>query len=396
MLVVISSQSPKSAIHPRLAFAYQTLATAAEHEGMDLLVIPPTAQLGSVSALVGCRYDEVDAVGVWHEQSHPAKRTVYFDFMYLSDIRANPSRYRLLMRSLRQHARPVFNPPMPPKDHLFQILSQSSPSTDGQIPKTFQEISAESAIRILEQVPKLWIKPVHGSGGRNSLYVERRKSNQFLVVAEQFFGQTIVADLNRRELLQLLSMATRRSRYLGQVHVPLLQTADKRTVDIRVTLVRNRCGAWEIVSTTGRSSQPDSLLTNYHAGGKVVSLTERTEESVAWLLQSHMSDDDISRAHRFGLTVAEKLQATLPHLAILGVDIGQTTDGQQYVYDCNARPGRDILTNSEIAHYLQRVVAFAHWLEEQSYGLLPNGTVCDQSSTARTASSLCSQVDSST
>lgn len=396
MLVVISSQSPKSSIHPRLAFAYQTLATAAQREGIDLLVVSPTARLGCVSSLVGCRYDEENAAGVWLEQSRPAERAVYFDFMYLSDIRANPSRYRLLMRSMREHDRPVFNPPMPPKDHLFQILSQPGPWTDGQVPKTFQEISAESALRILQQVPKLWIKPVHGSGGRNSLYVERRKSNDFLVVAERFFGQAIVADLNRRELLQLLSMATRRSRYLGQVHIPLLQTADRRTVDIRVTLVRNGTGAWEVVSTTGRSSQPDSLLTNYHAGGRAVSLTRRTEESIAWLLQSHLSDDDISRAHRFSLRVAEKLQATLPHLAVLGVDIGQTAHGEQYVYDCNARPGRDILTNTEVAHYLERVVSFAHWLEEQSYGPFPNETVCDQSSTTRTAASLCSQVDSST
>jgi hypothetical protein len=140
------------------------------------------------------------------------------------------------------------------------------------------------------------------------------------------------------------------------------QLRDGGRVDFSVTVQRDETGQWTVTAITGRFGVPGSMSTNYHAGGRVQSLTQPRFETEAKLAEAGVGHEDLQATSLLALRVAHCLQRQHANLTALGIDIEGSAGGKRlYVYDCNSRPGRDILNDEELQAFMRSVAGFARY-----------------------------------
>jgi len=363
VLVVLTGTSPIETISKRRKQTFAYLAESARRLGLPLVVATPAGF--EANTVHGWRYDGTRAASAhWRPLTRRLERYVVYDAMFISELAEQKVRYKKLMQRFRRQGVAYFNPTFPAKDVVCQILL-SSP-LHGHIPRTQFRADVAAVEGMLQHADAVWFKPVWGSGGRNMLYIRRLANNRYDVVGDRFYGKVINGHYNTRDLRRLLASGLKHRRYFVQQHVPLVQTKDGCKVDFRVTLYRNHTGDWQNCSVTARIGKIGSYITNFHGGARVQSLTEPTPDTEALLVELGMSRADLRQAVDLAMQAARLLSMTFPNMAIAGFDIGQTQNGLQYVYDCNSRPGRDILNRLETNRLMDGVTGFASYLLNDS------------------------------
>jgi YheC/D like ATP-grasp len=366
VLVALTGVAPDGLLHARRKWTFLQLGRAAAEFGLPMMVATPAEFQSHRRRISGRLYCADDGESPWQHAEIPwSRHAVVYDAMYLSDLQLLRTSFHQLRHALHGLEVPVFNPVLPPKDTIYRALS-ARPLKYGVLPETRYDLVPDGVLQLFKSSPQWWLKPVYGSGGRNILFVQRLKPGRYLVAGERFFGQRLTEEVNRRELKRILCQAMERRRYMAQQHIPLVTSRDGRKVDFRVTVQRNETGAWDMTAMTARLSAKGSMLTNYHAGGAVRSLTHSSEEDLAWMARRGIPDIPFGHVREFALSVAKRLQQKYPLLGSLGIDVGRSVEGTWYVYDCNGRPGRDILTDQEIQTFVHSVAGFARYLLDHS------------------------------
>lgn len=367
MLVAVTGTSPQSGWIRRRSMTFAWLHHSAEALGMPFMIARPVANDWSrTKDILGwARIDaNVPESPAWAHRIHRLSESngpvVVYDAMYLTDLSRYHRPFRHFIKALHSAEIPVFNPTLPAKDKLMRLLQ---PLLQGaSTPYSQVNIQIHEVIRWLDDQPAVWLKPTRGSGGRDMLYICRSGGEQYLVQAASLLGHPLAMEYNQRQLRGFLQTVFDRKSYIGQRHITLPQTSDRRTGDFRVTLARGQDGQWTVIAITGRLSAPNQLWTNYHAGGEVTSLTRGGATAQNWLKQLQLTRHDVERAQLAALEVAKQLTSLYPRIGILGLDFGLGDDGNMYFYDCNARPGRDILEDAEIQHLMGQIAGFAYYL----------------------------------
>ncbi|MCL6548140.1 MAG: YheC/YheD family protein [Alicyclobacillus sp.] len=402
MLVAVTG----SLLHPsdpaRRLLAFRTLCQAGARFGLPVLITTPACS-GRLSGRVrGCSVSADGAVREVVERVRPSGIVVH-DAMYLAELNEHGTPYRALMRRLAAAEVPRFNPVLPGKDEVYRCLEGMSAKgtryTAACLPATWYGLDVGRVLQLAREHSAIWLKPVRGSGGRNILCIQRAPagpggSRQWRVAGERYAGRKLCVTVDERELAGLLSRVLSRRPYVAQQHVPLPETADGRRLDFRVTIARGETGEWRVCGITGRLGRPGSVLTNYHAGGEAFSLTRvlcgaaggsaagsglasrvfraaNSRQEARWPAEAPQAAWDpatLAAIADAAVQAARHLEERWPTLGVLGVDVGLTADGRRFVYDCNGRPGRDILTDGEIETLMGNVAGFARYLFDRRRG----------------------------
>jgi glutathione synthase/RimK-type ligase-like ATP-grasp enzyme len=365
MLVTVTGDTPELT-NTRRNRAFLQLGRWSSHYEVPLLITTPELFGSLPRHLTGWKWANDNPRAPWVHSAVRFQDSVIYDAMYLDDLKRHRQRYKRLLHLLEVRHIPCFNPVLPAKDKVYQVLSKQD-TGELRLPRTWYDMTPNMVIRRLKDTPCLWLKPTYGSGGRNMMFIKRLSTNRYIVMAERFYGTRVQSEMDKAQVTAMIAVARRHRRYMAQEHIALLQTADKRRVDLRVTVQRDVTGQWKVTALTGRTSANHSILTNYHAGGRITSLTVRDAKCAQWAAKVGMSEMDLNRAQRCALAAANGLQAVNANLGLLGVDVGQTEDGSQFVYDCNGRPGRDILTDAEVEVFMRYVAGFSRYLHRQVY-----------------------------
>lgn len=367
VLIVLTGKGPGSFAHmTRRRMTFLSLYEACSKEGIDMLLTTPD----KVDTRTGmCRgWTPVGSGKAWKSRQHPLQSTIVYDAMYLADLKVHRRTYRKLIGQASRFGTVVFNPKLPAKDEMHTWLTDVDGGV-GILPKTLVNIS--DAGNVLDELKitsgARWFKPAIGSGGRNMLYILPLEQDLYRVRGERFFTQNLNVTWTKETLTRQLQRALDKRPYLLQDDVGLLETKDGRKVDFRVTLARGRKGIWAVTAITARFAQSGGTLTNYHAGGSIQSLTDMGYSARAMLKHIGLTQDDVGRVANVATEVARRLSNRHPHVGLLGVDVGiGKFDGQALVYDCNSRPGRDILSNREVKTTMRQVSRFASHLLDKS------------------------------
>lgn len=308
----------------------------------------------------------------WLARQYPFQKTVIYDAMYLADLKMHRRTYRKLIGHASKLRTVVVNPTLPGKDEIHMWLAERDEETHHIVPRTLVNIGGST--HILEQLKMStgarWFKPAIGSGGRNMLYILPLDDDVYHVRGERFFSRNINGTWTEEVLARQLQNALHKRSYVLQDDVQLIETGDGRKVDFRVTLARGRLGIWAVTAITARFSRAGGKLTNYHAGGSIQSLTGMGANARTVLDSLKISQDDVGRIANVATEAAQRLSNRHPHVGLLGVDVGIGKLGDQaLVYDCNSRPGRDILSNQEVKTTMCQVSRFAAHLLNTSSSL---------------------------
>ncbi len=367
MLVVVTGDAPELALRGRRTRTFRWLAKAALREEIPVFFTTPkyfqwpeAVASGWKSAKTrGWRYDATTDRFVEDAKSLDPERVVVYDAMYLDDLKRHDVRYHQLYRAWRRHNYRFFNPIFPSKDVIYRILSGHDLSP-AKLPETFMDITPQAVLRLLERKSRLWLKPNIGSGGRNIAVVERISDGLYRVVGERFFGKSIHRELSTRKLLELLEDAFRRRTYTAQEEIQLLRTKTGQKVDFRATVMRYDNREWRTIALTARIGSKGSTLTNFHAGGRAHSVSDSLPDEIE--MPASQQKQLLRSVREAGVRVAEALSAHVGSVGLVGVDFGAAKDGSLYAYDCNGRPGRDILRDEEIREAMEAIVSYSGFL----------------------------------
>lgn len=369
MLFVLTGRGPET-LHRlrRRQMTLEMLACACGENGMNMMLTSPT-RIEPKSGL--CRGWVLHAKSgrspVWRANQAPLRNGVVYDAMYLADLKAHAYSYRRIVTALSRFEVPMFNPPLPPKDELYEWLRMDENlQTSSILPTTYLGLDADGIVNTMRESDgssAFWFKPVRGSGGRNMLRIQPLSKGKYRVRGERFYQRDVKDTWSEQALRFHMQAAMATRSYLLQRDVSLVRTDDGRKADFRVTLARGHHGIWAVTALTARLARKGSALTNFHAGGSIEPISFQTGEMRDVIYRSlHLSDIEIGRIMNAAMRVAERISQGYPSVGILGIDVGLSPDGRVSVYDYNRRPGRDILTDEEIQLTMQQVARFGAYL----------------------------------
>lgn len=355
MLIVMTGEPVNRNLGKRRARTFRWLASAAAAQNLVLYVVQPqnvVVKNGIPIRMTGHRayaHGSFQPCSVFH-----LANPIWVDFMYLRDLGTHRRQYRKLRRAIHNSGRPIVNPVLPGKDVVYSILSHAA-LEPGRIPATKPAMAVDDVHSFLDSHKIGWLKPMVGSGGQNIIRIERHGEDKFLVHSDRLQNRRYVRLCTSRQLQRLIGRQLKLRKYLIQEEVNLPQLQDGHRIDFRVTVQRTEEGLWAVTATTLRRNGHGAWVTNHHAGGRAMSWNSLTSRQ--WRRAANLTADDRDRVEQAALQAARALAHVYPNLAYLGVDVAP--DGRHcYIYDCNSRPGRDILTNRELHIFLNRLVGF--------------------------------------
>ncbi|WDL96434.1 YheC/YheD family protein [Alicyclobacillus sp. ALC3] len=358
MLIVITGAPPTRRLGRRRDRTLRDLAQLAAAHDLAMYVVLPTDVLYRRGRPHRMRaYQLSDKV--WRATAVKIVRPIWVDLMYLRELRSADVSYPLLRRRIREQNWPCINPVLPGKRKVYDLLRRADISP-GRLPLTEKAVRVRDVFDFLKTQPVVWLKPELGSGGRNLLRIERIGIDQFHAQADRLRGKRVAAVLTQSQLTVLVRRQLRARRYLLQENIRLPQTADGRRVDFRVTVQKNERGEWATTALTLRKSARGAVVTNVHAGAIARSL--RTSTGRRWLSETNTTVQELAMVEQAALQAARALERAYPDLAYLGVDAAPA-NGSCYVYDCNSRPGRDLLSDEEVHRWAERLVGYVATLQ---------------------------------
>lgn len=252
---------------------------------------------------------------------------------------------------------PLFNPTLGSKTELADWLRRNSRLWRYH-PDTVAFTEGAQALDFLTRYPSVYLKPVYGSAGSGILELTRSGTG-YRVRAAKYGSSKKPLDrtCSRAELLRFLRRERARHTFILQQGCDLLHV-DGSKIDLRIHLQRDKKGEWVTVALIVKQGQPDSIVSNYHAGGATRDWEWLEREAERQGVELPTRQHVISLSEAIAAAYAKKA----PTLASLGLDIGIDRKGDLWLLDVNSRPGRNILDdeqkvvcqrlNAEFASYL--------------------------------------------
>lgn len=217
------------------------------------------------------------------------------------------------------------------------------------IPETrkYDMLSLDEMLGLYETV---YIKPDHGTYGSGVMRADR-KSVSFTPGQAAKEEKADNADSNRTTLYILRYGTLARAfhtldelhraiterigdrLYLIQKGIDLLHY-HKRPFDLRVLVQKNPAHVWETTGLLGRAAAPQKIVTNYHNGGKILTI----EEALSEHFTGKDRPDFINRLKDLGVHIGRQLETAYPGLKEIGLDVAVDTHHDIWILEVNTLP----------------------------------------------------------
>ncbi|MFC5528063.1 YheC/YheD family protein [Cohnella yongneupensis] len=176
----------------------------------------------------------------------------------------------------------------------------------------------------------VYFKPTGGSGGNGIARIVRTSSRKFRVKKDaRTFETSSTGSLYGR-----LKRIARGRSYLLQKGIHL-QTSGGRPFDFRMTMQKPEKGKWVPSVMFVKLGKPNTVVTNYHQGGKLALVGET-------LRRSGYSSGQIERykmrLRTLGLQTARCFERRSPRFRELGLDVALDRTGRLWILEVNTRP----------------------------------------------------------
>ncbi|MBS3949068.1 MAG: YheC/YheD family protein [Peptococcaceae bacterium] len=274
--------------------------------------------------------------------------------------------YRNFLRQLAQvkHVY-MFNPRFFNKWQVHKWLS-TVPEVEEYLPETKPLRSSRDIETILAKYNHAYVKPVGGSLGQGIVRVHRSKSG-FVVAYRVGHSNLEHKHHNFAQAAADIFSARHRRNYVVQQGLGLARFRG-RTFDVRVTMHRNGLGEWDAVGPAAKVAITGAITTHVHNGGRVYPLKRVLRE-----VFPGKEDELYAQVVKAGKEIAKALEkSTQMKLGELGLDLGITPEGNVYMFEANAKPGRMIFApvwaRRDGAYSLYCVCAYAHYVA--GFGLI--------------------------
>ena len=243
--------------------------------------------------------------------------------------------YQLFRQTLAELCIPIFNDRFLSKWEVHEHLTHEN-HLHSFIPDT-NIFTKDNLTAFIEKYETIFIKPVHGSQGRNIFKLQKENNHFSLessVTSPLENKQTI---LSFEKIYLLLKPLVNNRIYIIQQGIPLL-TYQSRGMDYRVLCHKNHQNNWDVTSVVARISAENEFVSNIARGGEIMppinALKENMSVSDAKRVIAQMKDLAIETA----LIIERKTSGITGEL---GIDIGIDQDGKPWIIEVNSKPSKN-------------------------------------------------------
>lgn len=195
------------------------------------------------------------------------------------------------------------------------------------IPPT-KRFSSDTLRSMLRQHRMVYLKPVSGLKGRGIMRAR--------VVGSKYElrqGKSIAVFGDLPSMFQVILSRIGRQPYVIQQGIHLLQYHG-RSFDLRIMVLKNEAGRWEVAGIVGRVAPPRMIVTNRSQGGRIM--------PVRTLLRPHMKNGTtttyLQSLYRLSRTAGQQFQQVYPKAWQLGVDIAVSQKLKPWILEVNTDP----------------------------------------------------------
>lgn len=325
-IVGILARSPGPLLRPYLA--------AAAAMAVPAFVFGPADVRWRRGVILGA----VPAPGGWRRVPCPIPDVVYDRAIG----RWREERRGSLLALLRRHGAAVFNGAVGYKWHIHRMLWAHEPLL-AHLPVTRPLRSPADAAGLLQRFGGIYLKPDQGFGG-DGIVVVRTGPGRGYMIAGRGALRTGPAGLVR-----CLRQLIRRRAYIVQQELPLVRWRGRR-FDVRVLMLRDGSGRWQVGGTAVRVGAAGSLVSNLRRGGRARDPAVVLAEAVAACRDGTLPVEGLLAAiHVVALAAAQAVARAVPAAGELGIDIGLDAGGHPWVIEVNPKPGRKSFARDDTA-----------------------------------------------
>jgi glutathione synthase/RimK-type ligase-like ATP-grasp enzyme len=250
--------------------------------------------------------------------------------------RSEQTRYFTTFRNvLEQYSIPMFNDRFLSKWEVYQQLMQED-SIHPFMPET-RLLSQENLYEFIDQYEAIFIKPVHGSQGRNIMKLVKEDENILMQTSRNPQPNHPIKKYLKNNVFYQLKPYLHNRINIIQQGIPLINFGDK-TMDFRVLVHKNQQNLWDVTSLVARISAEQQFVSNLAKGGKImkplIALTSYFNKETAVQLVALMKELAIHAAEIIS-------RNTNGITGELGIDIGVDNSGMPWIIEVNSKPSKN-------------------------------------------------------
>lgn len=230
---------------------------------------------------------------------------------------------------------PFFNDHFLNKWEVFEGLS-SYPELIPYLPNTLLLDGRGSLEEMSKQYPSVFIKPVHGSQGRQIYRVERIEEG-FSLDYSTFNGEQTKIYSNLNDLYNSLRNRLKSQRFILQEGLSLV-SYKQSIVDFRILCHRSVNDHWKVTSGVARLSKDNQFVSNLARGGKLRKISDLLSE-----VYENKKASELKKAmYELAIEVCTNLSRNCEGLyGELGVDLAIDNNEQIWLIEVNTKPSKD-------------------------------------------------------
>lgn len=297
--------------------------------------------------------------GEWLKQKVPLPNVLYNRVH--SRRSENSSHYQQLFEEITKRNILMFNSHFLSKLDVHEALLKNG-SLLPHLPESIQLQNEESFCSFLKQFSSIYIKPIHGSQGRNIIKVHQINEQWVIEFSESNLPAKIAA--TEDEVFSFVKKYSKRRSYLLQKALTLANW-EQKTVDFRILLHLKPNGRWQITSSIARMGEANRIVNNVARGA--------TMQNSKHLLMSSFPPSEAKKIHhsllQLAIEVAETIEKEVKGFyGELGIDLGLDEQLHPWIIEVNSKPSKKFEGN----YTKQRpsVKALINLMEAKCLGLL--------------------------
>ncbi|RXZ84673.1 YheC/YheD family protein [Paenibacillaceae bacterium] len=278
----------------------------------------------------------LNAQGGWYRKSVSLPDVVYNRLP--SRKAETTSSIALLRERFVRKKIPFFNWSFFNKSDVYKLLDGDK-EAERHMPESVSNPSQERIKEMLERHQFVYYKPTAGSLGIGIYRLTYHPKRGYFARYRRGSSNVLLRFKNFQSLSRMLSArhGSGLSRYVVQQGIRLVEI-DGCPIDFRFHMHKNGSNEWVPAGIGAKKAGRGSVTTHIKNGGSLM-----TPEHALSRTFGSRSGEVLENAKKVAIRLSEAIERNFPHtLGELGLDIGIDKDGDVYMFEANAKPGRSI------------------------------------------------------
>ncbi|MFB9279145.1 YheC/YheD family protein [Cohnella cellulosilytica] len=233
---------------------------------------------------------------------------------------------------------PFFNWSFFNKADVYKLLD-NDPEALRHLPESVNNPSPERIKELLEKHQFLYYKPSAGSLGAGIYRLTYHPRKGYFIRYRKPGGNVLLRFSNFGSLMKMLRArhGNNLNNYVAQQGIRLVEI-DNCPIDFRFHMHKDGRNEWVVAGIGAKKAGRGSVTTHIKNGGSLM-----TPEQALGRTFGARSEEVLKEAKTVAVRLSEAIERNYSHqLGELGLDIGIDRDGEVWMFEANAKPGRSI------------------------------------------------------